>query len=305
MFGFESSPTSGSASKNIQEFFATGNTGFQIWQKPQGYSMAYILAIGGGSSGAGGATGAIDTGRTGGGGGGGGGQSRLIIPIFLLPDVLFIQVGRGGLSVAGNTAGNAGQRSTIQVSNWAGTSNHNLVLASGNAAATAPAVAGTAGTGETVFTIANAFYANLGIMLAIAGGNGAAGSNGAAAGSSVTQFAQSITCGGAGGGGVNTSDVNTAGGNITALDLFPAISGGTAVSGIAGNGGNGYHGFMPHFYTCGGAGGGGLDTLEAAGSGGAGGLGSGGGGGGGGTSGGGSGGRGGRGGDGYVSIVCW
>jgi hypothetical protein len=298
MFGFQSSPFNGGASQNIQEFFANGSTGFQIWQKPQGYSMAYMLCIGAGASGAGGATGAIGTGRTGGGGGGSGAQARLIIPISLLPDLLFIQVGRGGLGVAANTAGNTGQRSLIQVSSFATSANHNLVLASGAAVATAGAVAGTAGAGEGVFAISSAVYANLGIMLSIAGAGGSAGGAvGGASGANVTQFATSITCGGAGGGSTPVANTNNAGGNITALGLFPAVSGGAAGGG-AGN--NGYYRFQPHFYTCGGSGGGSNGAAGTGGDGGRGGLGCGGGGGGGGV----TGGRGGAGGDGYVCIVC-
>ncbi len=69
MFAFQSSPFNGSANQNIREFFATGNTGFQVWQKPQGYSLAYMLCIGAGGSGGGGS---VSGAGTGGGGGGGG-----------------------------------------------------------------------------------------------------------------------------------------------------------------------------------------------------------------------------------------
>jgi hypothetical protein len=297
MYGFQTSKLQGGVGNSVREFFATGATTFQTWVKPQGCTMVYMLAIGSGAGGAGGATGAAGTGRVGGGGGGGGAQSRLLIPAFLLPDILYVQVGLGGLGGAGGASGTAGQRSLILRTNAAAAANHNVVLASGNAVATAGAVAGTAGAGETVSAQTQSAYIGLGLFVSVAGATGAAGGAvGGAVGGSVTQFAQSMTCGGAGGGSTPTANTNHAGGNITAVGVYQVISGGVAGGG---GGADGYSVFIPSFYTAGGAGGG--SSGIAGGAGGSAGIGSGGGGGGAGV----TGGAGGRGGGGYVCIVSW
>jgi hypothetical protein len=299
MYGFQTSQRQGGVGTQIKEFFATGATTFQTWIKPQGATMVFMLAIGAGAGGAGGQTGAAGTGRTGGGGGGGGAQSRLIIPAFLLPDILFIQVGQGGLGGAGNANGVAGQRSLILRTNAAASANHNTVLASGAAAATAPTAGGAAGAGETISTVTQASYLCLGSFISIAGAaGGAGGAVGGAAGISITQFATSMTCGGAGGGSTPVANTNNAGGNITALGVYPIVTGGVAGGGV---GADGYNVFLPSFYTAGGAGGGSNGAAGVGGAGGTAGIGSGGGGGGGGV----TGGAGGRGGDGYIAIVSW
>jgi hypothetical protein len=299
MYGFQTSQRQGGAGNLVREFFATGATTFQTWVKPQGCTMVYMLAIGSGSGGAGGATGAAGTGRVGGGGGAGGAQSRLLIPAFLLPDILYVQVGLGGLGGAGGASGTAGQRSLILRTNAAAAANHNVVLASGNAVATAGTAAGAAGAGETVSAQAQSAYIGLGLFVSVAGATGAAGGAvGGAVGGSVTQFAQSMTCGGAGGGSTPVANTNNAGGNITAVGVYPVISGGIAGGGT---GADGYSVFIPSFYTAGGAGGGSNGSAGVGGAGGNAGIGSGGGGGGAGV----TGGAGGRGGDGYVCIVSW
>ncbi len=299
MYGFQTSQRQGGVGAEVKEFFATGNTTFKTWVKPQGCTMVYMLAIGSGSGGAGGATGAAGTGRIGGGGGAGGAQSRLLIPAFLLPDILYVQVGLGGLGGAANTNGSTGQRSLILRTNAAVAASHNVVLASGNAVATAGTVAGAAGTGETTSGQAQSAYIGLGVFVTVAGASGAAGGVvGGAVGGSVTQFATSLTCGGAGGGSTPTANTNNAGGNITAAGVYPVVSGGIAGGGT---GADGYSTFLPSFYTAGGAGGGSNGAAGVGGDGGEGGLGSGGGGGGAGV----TGGAGGKGGDGYVCIVAW
>src|SRR6266699_1973257 len=83
-----------------QVFYATHAAGatatWQVWAKPRGCSMVYIHAWAGG----GGLTGAAAAARGGGGGGGSAAASHFLCPAFLLPDRLFVQVGKGG---AGST----------------------------------------------------------------------------------------------------------------------------------------------------------------------------------------------------------
>jgi hypothetical protein len=299
IYGFQTSQREGGVGDSVREFFATGATTFQVWQKPTGCTMVYMLAIGSGSGGAGGQTGGVGNGRTGGGGGGGGAQSRLLIPAFLLPDILFVQVGLGGDGGAANGNGGAGQRSLILRTNAAAAANHNVVLASGNAAATGGAAIGTVGAGETVSAQAQSAYIGMGLFTSVAGPSGSTGGAvGGAAGGNVTQFATSMTCGGAGGGSTPVANTNNAGGAISALGVYPVISGGIAGGGA---GVDGYATFLPSFYTAGGSGGGSNGAAGVGGKGGNAGLCSGGGGGGGGV----TGGDGGRGGDGYICIVSW
>ena len=82
--------------------YATGN--WQTWNKPRGAKMIEIFCLGGG---AGGAVAAISIGgAAGGSGSGSGGIVRGLIPAFLLPDTLYILVGKGGIgSSTSNTAG--------------------------------------------------------------------------------------------------------------------------------------------------------------------------------------------------------
>ena len=94
---------------DLQVFNALGTNDFQTWVKPRGKSMVSIIAINSGGGGGGGFSAAAASTRGGGGGGGGGAISRLTgIPIDLLPDALFINVGLGGAGGAATVAGAVG-----------------------------------------------------------------------------------------------------------------------------------------------------------------------------------------------------
>ena len=110
------------------------NVQWNTWIKPKGKSMMNIICIGGGGGGGGGFTRA---GGAAGGGGGGGGSSavtRLTIPLFLVPDVLYVQVGAGGQGV-GSGGGTAGSGVLSYVSIYPNTAPINTLAVSGNAAA--------------------------------------------------------------------------------------------------------------------------------------------------------------------------
>ena len=282
--------------------------------------MVYMLAIAGGGGGGGGFT--LTTTSAGGGAGGAcSGTARLITPAFLLPDILYVQVGQGGYGGAAGAAGSTGANTYISYGHSQTTPNP--ILVSG---VNAPG-GGTAGTaaggtaGGTVPTIAatNAsqvlgmWFATVGIV----GGVGGAGTVAASPVSITAWAAAAIQMSpGAGGGGTSTSSANFPGGVQTAavaMDFgdkliattngFLAQSGSFPISGSTAAGGDGSSGYMSWkpFFMTGGAGGS-SSNGGAGGSGGQGGIGCGGGGGGAGKT---AGGRGGNGGPGMALIISW
>ena len=75
------------------------------WKKPRGKTMVAMWALGAGGGGGCGATATAGTAAAGGGGGGTGAVARCIFPAQLVPSVLYIAVGAGGL---GNVTPGAG-----------------------------------------------------------------------------------------------------------------------------------------------------------------------------------------------------
>lgn len=288
---------------------------FQPWVKPRGTSMSYIVCIGGGGGGGGGHSAASGTNGGGGGGGACSGISRLIVPTFLLPDTLYVQVGAGGLGGAATVAGGAGTNSYIMTAPLAFTAANSLLSSNANApgggGAGQLASVGTAGSVPSAATAAvqsiiGQFSATNGLIGstggAVAGGNG----------TSVTAWAAlPLSPGAGGGGGPNDTIGTTNGGNITATAAinftylnWPTTAGALALGGIPGatsaNIGSAGVSVMAPFFQSGGAGGG-TGTTSIGGDGGRGGIGCGGGGGGKGI----TGGRGGNGGNGLVAIFSW
>jgi hypothetical protein len=165
---------------DVQIFHAHNSSSInhQQWIKPRGTSMTYMIAIGGGGGGGGGH--AKNSGTNGGGGGGGAcsGMASLIIPSFLLPDRLYVQVGAGGaggsagvLGGAAATAGGAGTNSYIMFSPLAFTAADTLLSSNTNApggggGGTAAAV-GAAGSAPTIAT--NTVEGTLGQFSAVVG----------------------------------------------------------------------------------------------------------------------------------------
>ena len=293
-------------------FFAN-NSAWEIWQKPNNIKFIYFYVIGSGGAGGGGRTGGINTG----GGGGGGASSSIsvgLFPAFMLPDLLYVQVGIGLNGAPANTGASSGQLSYVSVA--PNTTAINIVMQSGDTSAGGggggtTSLAGVGGTAGSVWTYANYPLAEMGMVTSVAGQNGSAGGGTASAGVSVTPILP-IT-GGAGGGGESSTASSFVGGNINGSGFFQTISGGTNnVNTSAVNGNSGFNTIIPTtesfmslplFFT-GGSGGGGCNTAGfTGGTGGNGSFGS--GGGGGGASYNGTGGSGGRGGDGFILITCW
>ena len=272
------------------QVFNVSTTTWQLWRKPKGCSFVYILALAGGGSGGAGFTRAPNGAGGGGGGGGGSATLRLMIPAFLLPEVLHIAVGAGGAP-----SSNAGQVTVIAVQP-AG-SGFNLMVAGAPAGGTVGLVgaAGTGGAGGAATT--NNLIA-LGISSTTTGVTGTAGGvqTGAAGVASSFLAGAGPMIAGCGSGGAGCTTTDFAGGvlNSPSGTFIAALPGGAAA------GGNGTPGIqVPGMFAFTGGSGGGSNNSGVAGAGGDGAIGSGGGGGGAGQ----TGGAGGRGGNGIVVIV--
>ena len=295
---------------DVQIFHANNQStiNYQPWIKPRGTSMSYIVCIGGGGGGGGGRS--VASGTAGGGGGGGAcsGISRLIVPTFLLPETLYVQVGAGGLGGAAAVAGGAGTNSYIMMTPLVFTAVNSLLSSNTTAPGGGGAGGAAGGTLGSAPTLAQAateaaigqFSANIGLQ-------GAAG--GLGIGGAITPWAALPLSPGAGGGGGTGTDAD--GGSQTLLTAvnfgfinFPTTTGAVAAGGTGGttaaNIGSAGVSLMGPFFQSGGAGGG-SNVAGIGGDGGKGGIGCGGGGGGKGT----TGGRGGSGGNGLVAIFSW
>lgn len=286
---------------------------WQAWQKPRGFVMATIYAIGPGGGGGSGraASTATSTVRGGGGGGGSGGLSRLTIPLFLLPDTLYIRVTPGGSGGASSisppqdgTAGNvAFAPSPTLVGVYPSTTAQYLFLAAnaGSGGAAGTTSGGSEGGAASASATTSAPLGNLGATLFIAGNAGASGGVGIPA--SITQSTGSQIYGGAGGAGSSAGSTGgSAGGDINALANTPfRVSPGCPQGGEAGGAGFSWTTVFPmkHYGGTGGASAG-NGNGRPGGNGGVPGAGGGGGGGGALTSG-----AGGDGGPGCVIIQCW
>jgi hypothetical protein len=309
---------------DVQVFNAPANaiTQWQQWVKPRGITMVRMILIGGGGGGGAGFTRAS---TNAGGGGAGGACSGVAVhdfPAYILPDILKVSVGLGGLG--GSGSGVAGGNATSSyvatgVGLTAGSTIPNVIAESnaantpGGGAAGANTGAATGGAVPQIATKGRQGWAQVySTSVFTVGIVGAAGGTPTAAGTAVTGGWTLIPLSpGAGGGGVTSVGTGFAGGAISlnasfdfadgALSASNIIPGGTAGSGAAvgGNGSAGIQLLRPLVMT-GGSGGGSADG-QAGGIGGKGGIGCGGGGGGSGT----TGGRGGDGGNGIVIMISW
>jgi hypothetical protein len=295
---------------NIDYFYNTGGGGSWVtWEKPRGISMIEITCIGAGGGGASGFCSNITFPRCGGGGGASGNLAKLLIDAILLPDVLYVQVGRGGAGGASTSAvntsnsGSAGESTFVSIAPSAANPIYNVCFA--NAGLGAPASnqsTGAPGSSAALTTQSSCLISSLGMFLDLQGQSGATGSSANA--SALAYPTTGLRSGGGAGGGAATANSNGVGGNVTAppQTSFSFIS--TRTGGILGTPGTaGDHGLtiLQPFMSIGGAGGGGGNSGGSGGPGGNGGIGSGGGGGGTSPTGFNSG-AGGKGGDGLVII---
>jgi hypothetical protein len=286
-----------SGTQSTFTFYATGN--WQTFQKPRNAKFIQIFCLGAGGGGGGGSFQPTTTARGGSGGGASGGIVRGIIPAFLLPDIFYILVGKGGLGNSSGLAGGAGGISYVSLNGT--TSEQTLICKSSTSVAGGGLVpvntsGGSGGVVPTVSVPALSAFGNLGLFSAITGLVGGGGSNSSGTGAGLIALSSLIVTGGAGGAGKGV--ITFSGFSITPAPviLTSAVNGGVE---DGGNGDSGY-GTQQPFCGTGGAGGGSVNTSGVGGAGGNGYYGSGGGGGACGVS---AGGKGGNGGDGLVIIT--
>jgi hypothetical protein len=287
---------------DVQMFLTDNqNQNWQSWVKPRGVSMCFMVLVNGGGGGGGGRQRAAGGSGGGGGGGGSGSISNVLIPAFLLPNELYIQVGLGGPGGIAGTSGTTGGISAVSLGRSAVVPN--AIIRGGNTGGQpgGGGQGGSAGSGGNGGTTAAALPPSaFGLYISTAGVAGSAGGVSAGAvGVSITDVWNGImVSGGAGGAGCTTTDFAGGAVNLTAAADFPAqnIPGGAAAGG---NGNGGIQLWQP-FAGSGGSGGGSNNSGQA-GHGGKGGIGCGGGGGGCGT----TAGLGGNGGNGMVLIISW
>ncbi len=275
------------------------NLQWMTWTKPRGCTMGYFFGLGGGGGGGGGFTGIAGANRGGGGGGGSGAQQTFYAPLFLLPDVLYIQVGAGGI---GTTSGGgvSGTGVPTYAAVYPNVESRNLLMSclGGVGGTTGTAALGAAGAGGSASALTAMNFGGLGLFQSVAGQAGTAGGGPGLAGASLTLPTTGILAtGGTGGAGVTA--VENVGGGFTAVAGTLISEARPGTSSISGDGSAGPQLWKP-FFSFGGAGGGSSNTGTGS-WGGHGAIGAGGGGGSGGT----TGGRGGNGGNGIWFAYCW
>ena len=285
MYGFNHLPLAQRAIQ-VDEFSAGGYTqtasgGYETYKIPSGATFLYVVLVGSAGKGGDPVPGAA---IAGGGGGGSSSITKGILPVFLLPQVLYVAVPAQTITGNGLDA-----KILIRPSTSA---DDCIISAPGGGQGASAGTAGSAGTGFS--SGSGKWSGTLALWVSQVGAAGGAGSttNGAA----VTALATLPLTGGGGGGG---SSAGT-GGNITGAGPFPTISGGA--SGL--NPGKGGMMLRQPFGGVGGSGGGGSNAAgTGANFGGPGAIGCGGGGGGNAASG--TAGASGKGGPGYCLIVAF
>jgi hypothetical protein len=278
--------------KDGQWVFTSPST-WQTWVKPAQYSNFIIYICGGGGGGAYGFGSSSGNYRGGGGGGGGANLLTLNSPSYLLPETLFINVGKGGTGVSTGTFGGTG--GITYLSYYPSTTTANtLAFANGG-------VGGGYTGNQPAGGVGGALSMNQSIF-SLGGNNGSAGTSAGlvsptSTNANGTDFSVTTSCiyGGTGGAGINANNITCYGGNILASNIHPQLDGGEAGGG---NGKSGY--FIKKPFTALGGTGGGSSNTGKGGDGGDGIMGSGGGGGAGGNS---SNAKGGNGGNGFVIII--
>lgn len=311
----------GNPTTNVQEFYATAPTvatSWQTWIKPRGVGLVHILLFGGGGGGGGGFVGAVSA-AGGGGGGGSSAQASIIVPAWMIPDVLYISVGQGGAGGASAAAGVAGVASSVTIYPST-TANHVLLTATGGGlggvgSATVGGAAGAAGaasaaTASPLAGLGFLGYAGSATNVSLAGQAGIIGGFNAAGGTlTVPTTGLIVTGGGSGGGLPATATIGNSGGLFTVPatpSIFPpvdrALGSGTATAGNPGSGG--FRALEKLFFYGGNGGASGGGSGGAGGAGGPGAYGCGGGGGGAALTAN-LGGVGGKGGDGLCIITSW
>jgi hypothetical protein len=299
MYGFQDL-----ASQQQQRFWVyTGNknnTGFQTWIKPPGISFVHIITIGPGAGGSGTYPYSAGTAARGGSGGGSGAMNSVFLPAYLIPDIIYINVGLGGTGGGSSTvigtanAGTAGQDLTYVTFYPVKSTGYAVCIASPGGAGTVPAAGAGAIGGNAGATANSTFFpvSQIGLRNYIPGQAGSTGQQNSAG--SLTAIYR--VTGGAGGSGNTAGNITGNGGGISAVGEYTLQ---TIAASPAGTNGSQLNDLVKFIF--GGGTGAASSTTISGSNGGSGGYGCGGGGGGVGP---GLGGAGGAGGDGLVIITC-
>ena len=191
---------------------------WQAWNKPRGKTLAHITLIGKGGDGGLGVIGANSS-AAGGGSGAAGGQTTLIVPLWALPDVLYLSLPGVGSSQV--TSMIAIARSTA--------ANDIIAIASpgsngGNAAGANAGSAGTAGAAATAGSMPLGWPW---LVAAVAGQNGVAGGTTGSPSNLLIPSGGCLVTAGTAGAGLGAAGVaGSNGGQITGAGNFPTIAGG-------------------------------------------------------------------------------
>lgn len=146
---------------NVQIFYAITSTPgnfipLQTWTKPQGASFVWFTLIGAGGGG-GNSDGANNF-----GGGGSGAVTNCMVPAFLIPDSLQVQIGVGGYGTSGvGSAGGSGGSTLVKYTTASST--YTLLTANGGSGGTF----GSGGAGGTSST--SNYFSCIGFYQSVAG----------------------------------------------------------------------------------------------------------------------------------------
>lgn len=295
--------------QDIKVYYANqGNFGYQTWQKPRKCNFVYIISIdGGGGANSGNVTISDGSPLFNKYGGASGGITRAMINANLVPDTLYIKVGKGGIGGASTTIsyneGTPGESSGVfvysQLSSQANTAQAVSFL---GGAISNNGSNGSIADGTPASSLANNYLIGLTNFISIAGISSTGGDL-VTQPPNISPLTSQIVMAGGAGAPYNGTATAFNGAGISATSISPLIAGGIGGSTLGGNGADGYTSWKP-FFSTGGAGGGNAYTAGGvAGNGGNGGIGS--GGGCGGISNLGTSGKGGDGGDGLVIIITF
>jgi hypothetical protein len=159
---------------NIQIFKEGGST--SDWVKPQGASFVWFTLIGAG----GGAGYTLDT-SAGAAGGGGGSASvtNCMVPAFLIPDVLRITIGKGGIGAKTSVGAATSGENTVLSYQQKATSAYTLLTANGAGGGTNGTI-GATGTGGAAGTATTSnYFTCMGFFQSVAGQDGTIGTTSA------------------------------------------------------------------------------------------------------------------------------
>lgn len=265
-----------------------GGNSWQVWNKPRGAKMIAAMCVGAGGGGGGGSTHTNNFSTTwqsaGGGGGGAGGMGFGIWPAFFVPDVLYVNVGAGGVGgtngfttgtngMIGQT-GSSGWPTRISVQPTTATVEVNFLMArggggGGGASGSAQGLAGAAG----IATSSDCPLGQIGIFQRNPSSTGSIGGTAAASGADLSLLTFPIL-GGCGGGQSRNGPVQRNGGGISGSQgRSPAISLGSSLLTLSGGfasstwtGRNGGY-IFPYIYGGTGAAGNGNGNCESGGNG--------------------------------------